>query len=96
MQSATAEIARAPRPITADKDKIFVASQWQLMWWRFRKHKMAVAGGVVTILFYLVAIFCEYGQIILHSSGASREIDDEAGSAHTHHRPGYHGVRRFF
>lgn len=60
MQSETAEIVEAPRPITADEDKIFVASQWQLMWWRFRKHRMAVAGGVVTLLFYLVAIFCEF------------------------------------
>ena len=60
VQSKTAEIVQAPQPMAADEDRIFVASQWQLMWWRFRKHKMAVAGGVVTIFFYLVAIFCEF------------------------------------
>lgn len=37
-----------------------VASQWQLMWWKFIKHKMAVFSAVVLILFYLVAIFCEF------------------------------------
>ncbi|MCC6168683.1 MAG: ABC transporter permease [Caldilineaceae bacterium] len=42
------------------EDRIFVASQWQLMWWRFRKHRLAMVGSAVIILFYLVAIFCEF------------------------------------
>ena len=42
-----------------DDERIFVATQWQLMWWKFRKHKMAMVSGVVIILFYLVAIFAE-------------------------------------
>ncbi|MDD9268868.1 ABC transporter permease [Paenibacillus sp. GCM10023248] len=37
-----------------------VASQWQLMWWKFIKHKMAVFSAIVLILFYLVAVFCEF------------------------------------
>lgn len=45
---------------TAAEEKIFVASQYQLMWWRFRKHKPAIIGGVIIILAYLVAIFCEF------------------------------------
>ncbi len=44
----------------AEEEKVFVASQWQLMWWRFRKHKMAGVGGVVLIIFYTLAIFCEF------------------------------------
>ena len=40
--------------------QIFVASQWQLMWWRFRKHKLAMASAIVTILIYFVAIFAEF------------------------------------
>ena len=23
------------------EEKVYVASQWQLMWWKFRRHKMA-------------------------------------------------------
>ncbi|MCX6032737.1 MAG: ABC transporter permease [Chloroflexi bacterium] len=30
------------------------------MWWRFRKHKMALVCSVVLILLYFVAIFCEF------------------------------------
>jgi len=40
-------------------EKLFVASQWRLMWWRFRRHKLAVFSACVLILFYLVAAFCE-------------------------------------
>lgn len=44
----------------AELERIFVATQWQLMWWRFRRHKLALASAVIVILFYLVAIFCEF------------------------------------
>jgi peptide/nickel transport system permease protein len=30
------------------------------MWWRFRKHKVALVSAVILILFYLLAIFCEF------------------------------------
>ncbi len=44
----------------AEEERLYVASQWQLMWWKFRKHKLAMAGGVILIFFYLVAIFAEF------------------------------------
>lgn len=37
-----------------------VASQWKLMWWKFRQHKLAMFSGGVVILFYLIALFCEF------------------------------------
>ncbi len=40
--------------------KLEVASQWQLMWWKFRKHKLAMLSGVIVLLFYVVALFCEF------------------------------------
>jgi peptide/nickel transport system permease protein len=47
-------------PLAADRDpaddRVSVASQRQLIWWRFRRHKLAMSGAVVMILFYLVAI----------------------------------------
>jgi peptide/nickel transport system permease protein len=46
--------------LSGERERLFVASQWQLMWWRFRKHKVALISAVILILFYVVAIFCEF------------------------------------
>lgn len=43
-----------------ESEHLYVASQWQLMWWRFRRHKAAMAASVLLILLYLVALFCEF------------------------------------
>lgn len=40
--------------------KILVASQWTLMWRKFRKHHLAMVGGTVTIMIYLVVLFAEF------------------------------------
>ena len=42
-----------------EDERLTVASQWQLIWWRFRKHKVAVFCGGVLAVFYLIAIFAE-------------------------------------
>ena len=42
------------------EQRIFVASQWQLMWWRFRKHKVAVASAVVVASFYLIVLGADF------------------------------------
>jgi len=39
--------------------QVFVASQWQLMWWRFSKHRAAMISGIIVLLIYLVALFPE-------------------------------------
>jgi peptide/nickel transport system permease protein len=39
---------------------IYGASQWRLMWRKFVRNKVAVAGGVVIVLFYLTAIFSPF------------------------------------
>lgn len=45
--------------LTAEQEKFFQASQWQIMWWKFKRHKVAVWSGVVLILFYLCVPFAE-------------------------------------
>ncbi len=45
---------------TESETTVFMASQWKLMWWKFKRHKLAMIGGVVVILLYLVAIFAEF------------------------------------
>lgn len=40
-------------------EQVYVASQWQLMWWKFRKHQLAMVGGIVVFFLYLIALFVE-------------------------------------
>jgi len=43
-----------------DEAEVYTASQWKLMWWKFRKHRMARWASMVILTFYLMAIFCEF------------------------------------
>src|SRR5919198_909844 len=47
-------------PITEAEERISVAPQWQLMWWRFRKHKLALVSTLLVMLFYLVVAFADF------------------------------------
>jgi len=42
------------------EERLYVAGQWQLMWWKFRKHKMALLGTAILIVLYLIGAFCEF------------------------------------
>jgi peptide/nickel transport system permease protein len=54
-------IGRAPEAEGAvSEDRIAVASQRQLIWWRFKKHKLAVLSLFVVALFYVVAVFADF------------------------------------
>ena len=50
---------RRGKEVTTE-EKYYLASQWQLMWRKFKKHKLAILGGIVLAIFYIVAIFCEF------------------------------------
>jgi peptide/nickel transport system permease protein len=50
----------APAISETEHTRVEVASQWRLMWWKFKRHKMAMVGGVVVIAYYIVAIFAEF------------------------------------
>ena len=44
-----------------EKDETFYrAGQWQLVWWKFRRHKLAQIAMAVLGLFYLIVIFAEF------------------------------------
>ena len=42
------------------EEAYYVASQWQLMWRKFKRHKLAFVGMSVLSLLYLFGIFCEF------------------------------------
>ncbi len=41
-------------------EETFVATQWALMWRKFRRHKLAMFGTIMVLTFYFIAIFCEF------------------------------------
>jgi len=41
-------------------EDVYVAPQWKLMYWKFRRHRMAMISVFVLAFFYLVAAFCEF------------------------------------
>ena len=48
---------RSIEKLTADQERIYLASQWRLMWWKFRKHRLAVWSGVfLGVLYFSILI----------------------------------------
>ena len=45
-----------PQSLSEGASRLAVASQWQLVWWAFKRHRLAMAGLVVTLALYLVAV----------------------------------------
>src|SRR3954470_12751089 len=45
---------------TIAEERVSVASQWQLMWWRFRKHRLAMIAAVVVLIFYGMGLFADF------------------------------------
>lgn len=43
-----------------ENEAFYVASQWQLIWWKFRKHKLAMTAAGVLGLLYLCAAFAGF------------------------------------
>jgi peptide/nickel transport system permease protein len=56
--AAVADVETRAR--AAVEERVSVATQWQLMWWRFRRHRLAMVGTVVVLLFYLAVLFADF------------------------------------
>ncbi len=54
------QVAAGSATFLQDEEEFNVASQWRLMWWRFRLHKPALVSVVVVIFFYLTMPVAEF------------------------------------
>jgi peptide/nickel transport system permease protein len=54
------EIAVEEEELRKAGENVYIAPPWKLMWWRFRKHKLAVLSAGLLFIFYFVAFFCEF------------------------------------
>ena len=48
------------KPALSQAERFAVATQLQLTWWRFKRHKVAMISLVVVVLFYLVALGADF------------------------------------
>jgi peptide/nickel transport system permease protein len=42
------------------EERVSVASNWRLVWWRFKKHRLALFSAIVLICFYIVVLFPDF------------------------------------
>jgi peptide/nickel transport system permease protein len=50
----------AAEALTAEQERFYRASQWQIMWWKFRRHRIAVAAAIVLAAFYASIVVSEF------------------------------------
>jgi peptide/nickel transport system permease protein len=46
--------------LTPAQERIYMASQWQLMWLKFKRHKLAVASGIFLLFLYTAILVTEF------------------------------------
>ena len=46
--------------LTKAQERVYLASQLTLMWWKFRKHRLALASGIFLILLYASILISEF------------------------------------
>jgi peptide/nickel transport system permease protein len=58
-----------------DIEAIYVAPNWKLVWWRFKKHRLALFSGFVVIFIATIALFPDfYSTLPPHESDAVRSF----------------------
>lgn len=45
--------------LTPEQEKYYFASQWKMIWWRFKQHRLALAAGIIIALSYLAIVIVE-------------------------------------
>jgi peptide/nickel transport system permease protein len=46
--------------LTPEQERFYRASQWQIMWWKFRRHRIAVAAALILAVFYASTLVSEF------------------------------------
>lgn len=46
--------------LTPEQERYYLASQWMMMWWRFKRHKIAVVAGAILLASYMTIIVTEF------------------------------------
>lgn len=58
--------------MTKSEDRLYAASQWVLIWHKFRRHRLALIGGIILGIMYLLAILAPF----VSPYGPNQKFDD--------------------
>ena len=50
----------ATERLTPEQERYYMATQWQLMWWKLKRHKLAMISGAVLAFMYFSVIISEF------------------------------------
>ena len=50
----------ATEKLTPEQERYYMATQWQLMWWKLKRHRLAMISGAVLTLMYFSVIISEF------------------------------------
>jgi peptide/nickel transport system permease protein len=58
--------------LTPEQERYYLAGQWRLMWWKLKRHRIAVVSGIILIVLYTMAFL---GEVISPYNPTSRDTD---------------------
>ncbi|MFC5067621.1 ABC transporter permease [Flaviflagellibacter deserti] len=50
----------APEALSEAQKKVYLAPQLTLMWWKFKRHRLALASGIFLLVLYASILICEF------------------------------------
>ena len=59
VDEAPFDVLEAER-LTPEQERYYMASQWRMMWWRFKLHKVAVVAGFILLASYFSILVAEF------------------------------------
>lgn len=71
--------------LTPEQEEFYRASQWRIMWWKFRRHRIAVFCGAILLLLYASALVSEVIAPYGLNTRDSRNIYAPPQSVHLFH-----------
>jgi len=46
--------------MTPAQERFYMASEWRMVWWKLRRHRIAVLSGAILLVMYVSILFCEF------------------------------------
>ena len=46
--------------MTPAQERFYMASEWRMMWWKLRRHRIAVLSGAILLIMYASILICEF------------------------------------